>query len=439
MTLVVALNVDYRIRTLRKYALVFVVLTIGVVLATVYLSNSPAPHQVTINAKENPDSGKISEAEMERLASLPYTNWSNDRTDVSKFGVTRHNLIEAHRGLNFFNSRNLSRAHLMDMQGRIVHTWAVPKAGANSWHTIQLRPNGDLLAIVKDDKLIRLAWNSKVKWEFNAAVHHDVAVSSDNFIYVLTRRPGMWRTREFSIPIVKEYITVLSENGTVLKEIGLFEVLSPLISQERIKKIQTWAATEDIPARIAKKGVPGATWWENKKADAFHINSIFLIERDVPGLARKGDLLLSVRQLDLICIFRPAIGELVWSWGPGQIECQHHATLLENNNILLFDNGCERRSSRVIEVDPTKKEIAWEYKVGADKQFFSHRRGAAQRLGNGNTLITESDRGRVFEVNREGQIVWEYWNEDVSSAKKRRAVVYRMIRLPENFVQPGKQ
>jgi hypothetical protein len=32
----------------------------------------------------------------------------------------------------------------------------------------------------------------------------------------------------------------------------------------------------------------------------------------------------------------------------------------------------------------------------------------AQRLLNGNTLITESSFGRFFEVTREGAIVWEY-------------------------------
>jgi hypothetical protein len=36
--------------------------------------------------------------------------------------------------------------------------------------------------------------------------------------------------------------------------------------------------------------------------------------------------------------------------------------------------------------------------------------GSAQRLPNGNTLITESAFGRVFEVTKEGEIVWDYVN-----------------------------
>ncbi len=33
-----------------------------------------------------------------------------------------------------------------------------------------------------------------------------------------------------------------------------------------------------------------------------------------------------------------------------------------------------------------------------------------QRLGNGNTLICEALTGRVFEVDTEGEIVWDYIN-----------------------------
>jgi hypothetical protein len=34
--------------------------------------------------------------------------------------------------------------------------------------------------------------------------------------------------------------------------------------------------------------------------------------------------------------------------------------------------------------------------------------GTGQRLPNGNTLITESDNGRAFEVTKDKEIVWEY-------------------------------
>lgn len=42
--------------------------------------------------------------------------------------------------------------------------------------------------------------------------------------------------------------------------------------------------------------------------------------------------------------------------------------------------------------------------------FFTPFMGGAQRLVNGNTLITEAAFGRIFEVTMEGKICWEYVN-----------------------------
>ena len=55
-------------------------------------------------------------------------------------------------------------------------------------------------------------------------------------------------------------------------------------------------------------------------------------------------------------------------------------------------------------------EPFWEY-IAPDKySFYSPFVSGAQRLKNGNTLITEGVRGRLFEVTPEKKIVWEYWN-----------------------------
>jgi hypothetical protein len=66
--------------------------------------------------------------------------------------------------------------------------------------------------------------------------------------------------------------------------------------------------------------------------------------------------------------------------------------------------------SRVVEFDTTTQEIVWSY-AGNDKHpLDSPIRSGQQRLPNGNTLIIESDGGRLLEVTRQGEIVWEYIN-----------------------------
>ena len=83
--------------------------------------------------------------------------------------------------------------------------------------------------------------------------------------------------------------------------------------------------------------------------------------------------------------------------------------------FLLFDNGPHRLDhsmpfSRVIEVELATKQIVWKYQERREYEFFSPRQSNAQRLPNGNTLICESDFGRLFEVTPEGELVWEYVN-----------------------------
>ena len=57
-------------------------------------------------------------------------------------------------------------------------------------------------------------------------------------------------------------------------------------------------------------------------------------------------------------------------------------------------------------------EIVWIYETDgyANLRFFSKSMGTQQRLPNGNTYIAEDNTGRLFQVQPDGEIVWEYMN-----------------------------
>ena len=127
--------------------------------------------------------------------------------------------------------------------------------------------------------------------------------------------------------------------------------------------------------------------------------------------------------------------KIIWSYGRGILDKPHHPTLLDNGNILIFDNGRTREYSRIIELDPVTKEIVWKYQADPRDSFSSYWGGSSQRLPNGNTLITESHRGRVFEVTKNGQKVWEFYNPRTWERENKRGTIYRMMRItdPENY------
>ena len=66
--------------------------------------------------------------------------------------------------------------------------------------------------------------------------------------------------------------------------------------------------------------------------------------------------------------------------------------------------------------------------------FHTQTCGTIQRLPNGNTLISESDSGRAFEVDSDGRIVWEFYNP--ARAGKDDAVIatlFEVVRMPPDF------
>jgi hypothetical protein len=109
----------------------------------------------------------------------------------------------------------------------------------------------------------------------------------------------------------------------------------------------------------------------------------------------------------LIAVIDPEAQKVVWSL-TGQWAYQHEPDLLDNGNILLFDNEGNGDYSKVIEFDPRSQETRWAFYGNAENDFLSKTMGSQQRLPNGNTLITESNAGRVREVTHEGREVWRF-------------------------------
>jgi hypothetical protein len=182
------------------------------------------------------------------------------------------------------------------------------------------------------------------------------------------------------------------------------------------------------------------------------------------------------RQTNITAIIDRKTGKIVWQLGPyftatkalrtiGQIIGQHHAHLIPRGlpgegNILVFDNGgaagygasnpsaptgydnARRDFSRVLELDTLTLDIKWQYPapmlMPGGNRLYSSFVSSAQRLPNGNTLITEGNGGRIIEVTPEHEIVWEY----ISPYRHRMlkiTLVYRAYRYPYDWAPLDKK
>jgi hypothetical protein len=242
--------------------------------------------------------------------------------------------------------------------------------------------------------------DSNVVWKYLAHAHHDVDVAADGRVYVLTQEIGRDDIKQFAhlkAPRIDDYVAVLSPEGKELKKIRLLDVLlrSPY-----------WRLLDIVPWYIAK----GA-------GDYLHTNAIEVLDgtgaQKLPA-ATAGRVLLSFREIGAIAILDVEKEEIVWAMRGPWLR-QHDPDLLPNGNILLFDNQGHVGPggiTRVIEFDPATQQIVWSYAGTKEQPFESEVRSSQARLANGNTLITESDGGRLFEVTPAGEIVWNYVNPE---------------------------
>lgn len=348
------------------------------------------------------------------LRSLPYLEFV-EVTDPEATGLILNDPQRAQPGVNLYCQNQF--AELLNMAGETVHRWQSGKG--DNWHTVRLLDDGSLLAVGRDTSLMLKSWDDDLIWRVAGRYHHDLDVDAQGRILALARRDREVDFDGHKLPVLEDLIRIHGQDGELLEEYSVLDIVRRSISPARIDALADWAAVYD--GDTLKHGTP---------PDLTHTNSARWL-RNTTDHYRAGQILLSVRELDAILIFDPATRQVVWSWGPGIVDGQHHATELAADRFLLFDNfGAGEGVSRILEISVPGGEALWSFRD--DDDFWSGIRGSVQRLENGNTLITESERGGVFEVTLEGERVWEWVNPRRHwKHRNRRAAVYRMERITE--------
>ena len=363
------------------------------------------------------------QADFERLQALGYTDGSEPATAAS--GVLFHDEERAQPGLNFVVSGHFAGATLMDMEGRELHRWecrffdiwpdhhAKPsEPPTRFWRRAHLFENGDVLGVFEGNGLVKLDAHSEVVWERANQAHHDLHVQPSGEIYVLTRKARILPRVHPRRPVVEDFITRLSAEGTELERVSVLECLE----HSEFRHI-----------------------WDDKNrkvGDIFHTNTLEVLSGSTavrhPAFSQ-GRILTSMRDLDAIAVIDPAERKVIWAH-TGVFRQQHDPTLLPNGNLLLFDNLGNGGRSQVLEFDPEDMSVVWSYRGTQERPFLSKLCGAAQRLENGNTLISETSPGRAFEITPEGEVVWDYANPGrVGANGELVAKLLEVIRLREDF------
>jgi outer membrane protein assembly factor BamB len=400
-------------------------------------------------------------------------------------GTTLYDPSRTWSGFTVLSPLNTQAAIVIDMNGNVVKRWEgfINSAGG----PVRVFPGGAVMAANGSNpprqeslELIARDFDGKVLWRFDrneeiqregktiwsARQHHDwqredypagyyspetrPAVGSSGRTLILTHtnhtRPGI-----AGVPLEDDKLIEVDRDGRIL---------------------WSWVAGDHVDAfgfsPAARAAISAGRGGRGGGFDWLHINSATYVgpnkwfdagdQRFAPA-----NVIISSRQAGFVAIVGRD-GRIVWRIGPDflaskelttirQIIGQHHPHLIPKGlpgagNLMVFDNGgasgygaptavspdgsaiYQRAGSRVLEINPTTLELVWSY---TGPRFFSTNISGAQRLPNGNTLITEGAPGRLLEVTADRRVVWEYIYPVFSGPNQANAV-YRGYRVPYDWI-----
>ena len=366
-------------------------------------------------------------------------------------GTTRYDPAKAFNSFVLFTGGD-NIARLIDMNGTTVHEWRNagdlttlidPKlTGGKLGHVLVTLsmlnvPGTDLVPGATGraaQSIGELDWEGNTVWTFGAKApgklayqHHDWDRLSNGNTLVLAN--AVHPIKGFVQPrLLDDVIYEVNAAGDV---------------------VWTWTAGDHLD-EIGFTSEQMALIRKSDSADYLHVNSMRLVGPNRWFTAgderfRPDNIIISSRNANLIAIIDKKTGRVVWTLGPNYAPAppsdrrvprpldrtsgQHDPHIIPEGlpgagNLLVFDNEgpagypnlplAVTGGSRVLEIDPVTKQIVWQYSGedsgGPGWSFRSTHISNARRLPNGNTFVDEGQKGRLFQVTRDGEIVWEYVN-----------------------------
>jgi hypothetical protein len=371
--------------------------------------------------------------------------------------------VESFDGYTLFCPGKSTTTYLIDNYGRVVHTWESDYFPNNS---VYLLENGNLLRPCKfpgGGAIEEIAWDGSVVWfyENNGAgdeQHHDIEPMPNGNVLALIRedKTGAEAVAAGRNPallnndaLTPEYIAEIQPDGPTGGNVVWEWHFWDHLIQDFDPGQGNHGVVADHPELV------DINFMKHARADWIHANAV----EYNPVLDQI--VICSYNLCEIYVIdhstttheasshsggLRGVGGDILYRWGNPQAYRagsgsdkkffgQHDAQWIPpgypgESNILVYNNGINRPGLEYSTVDeiiapvdengdypqpssgaphgPTEQE--WIYAADPPESFYSGIISGAHRLSNGNTVVCCGIEGRFFEVTPEGGVVWEYIN-----------------------------
>lgn len=305
----------------------------------------------------------------------------------------------------------------LDNASRPRRDWNVQIHGALALPDGSTLFNFDYAGTVRFDRC------GEVQWTLNEMSHHSIEPSQDGGFWI----PGRRRVNVVAgfPPSESGYdedlILKVSDSGQVLESVPIADIF----------------VDSDLLHLLLLKG-PGTVFREGEIA---HLNDIEELPDSIADSFPQfegGDLVLSFRDEHLVVVVDPRTWTVRWHQVGPWIQ-QHDPDFQPDGTMTIFSNNNDNTStgthlggSEIVELDPTTGTTRVLYGGVPGQEMHTPLLGKHQMLPNGNILITQAQRGRILEVTRDGELVWELINRHDDELV---AVVTSATRYPPSYFE----
>lgn len=306
---------------------------------------------------------------------------------------------------------------LIDGEGRVLHEWLADRGEvfgdafqrkdptSTDVQGSLLLPGGDVVINLEYVGAARLNSCGKILWTQTEGNHHSIAQGEDGSFWM----PGVSEEQRTGSdkypngytglgPVWIDRILHVSEEGRILDDINVLDLLY-------------------------ENGLDRFIFQHRKKSgDITHMNDVEPLSSSLSDeypLFNTGDLLISLRNINIVFVIGPESKKVKW-YSRDPFILQHDPDFIGDGWIGVFDNNRGKGSatgegSRIIALQPHTDSSYTLFRPDLVDRFYTAHRGKWQMLENGNMLLSEEEAGRALEVSAEGRAVWEWVHESYDS------------------------
>lgn len=283
-------------------------------------------------------------------------------------------------------------ALLLDADGKLINTWhlstddlplSTDPSFRKNMNGTAIHPDGSVIFLMADSGggIVKVDYCGNKLWTLEGLYHHAISPTDDGHF---------WTFEGLMVDFDHILARVDTKTGKVVKRIDMKDVryanpnvhIFDLQQQRNVIDRVHGNDIEQLPNRLAA---------------------------DFPQFV-PGDLLISFKTVNLVFVLDPESLKIKW-WRIGPWDAQHDPDWNKGGLISVYSNNQRGVGdhSNIITIDPKTYEANVAV-PGIKYNFFSGSQGSHHVNEMGTTLVTSPKQGRIFEVNKNGDVVFDFIN-----------------------------